>query len=105
VRQTVATVAIQKVGARKAFEVLRFVTGWALCWEELGHRPTMPEYVRWAGVLGVSSKTCYRDAQMFREAFDKCDDPSPLVRAARGRISKAGSLAGSTAVVAGLSIR
>jgi putative component of membrane protein insertase Oxa1/YidC/SpoIIIJ protein YidD len=104
-RVAVAALAIQKVGLRRGFAVLRIITGWAFCWNSLGHRPTVSEYAIWAyETAGVSKATSYSDIKLFRQVFDKCDDPSPVVEHQRAKIAEAGSQSMGAAIVAGLMV-
>jgi hypothetical protein len=105
-RHTVGSLAVQKGGLRNGWKVIRIITGWAFCWQELGHQPSVTEYIEWADSPGGTSRaTSYRDLAEFRKVFDKCEDPSPIVAEARRKIAAKGlSRLEGAAVVVGLPI-
>jgi len=93
-------VVVATLGLRKGWRVIRLITGWSLCWQTLGHEPTVAEFVEWSD---LSRATVYRDLELFRLVFTH-DDPSVLVGRARAQLVRARGEAATAAVVIGLPV-
>jgi hypothetical protein len=70
-------IAYAKTGSiLKASRVLAFVTAWGVVRRELGRQPTVDEYAKF---WREPRRTAYKHLEEFREAFDRCDWPDPVL--------------------------
>jgi hypothetical protein len=86
---TVLELAYARTGSMlKAARVVAFITGWAVTTRELGREPTVDEYAEW---WKENRATVYRHLALFREVFDRCETPAPVVAAMEAQRATAGS--------------
>lgn len=71
----------RRVGLRKTFKVLLFITAWGVVYEDLGRAPvSIEEYSDW---WKASRAKSFREQQLFREALPNEDTPTRLYELAR----------------------
>jgi hypothetical protein len=74
---SVLEVAYAKTGSMlKAARVVAFVIAWGTVRDELGRTPTVDEYADW---WRENRRTAFRHMAEFREVFDRCETPDPVL--------------------------
>lgn len=62
----------------KAARIVAFILAWGQLRDELDREPTVADYIE---VWGEKRSTAFKHLQEFREVFDRCDTPSPVLDA------------------------
>lgn len=95
--QALLVVAQRRVGLRKAFQALTFMTAWDMVRADAEAEPTIEDY---AAYWKVSPATAYREQKLFREAFPSETSPTRLLDLAAKQANSrepVGALLGKTA--------
>lgn len=78
-RASLIEVAYVRTGSMlRAARVVAFVQAWGVVRRELGRRPTMDEYIDF---WSERRSTAYKHLGEFREVFDRCEWPDPVLDA------------------------
>lgn len=72
----------------KASRVVAFVIAWGTTRQELGRRPSVEEF---ADYWGESRPTAYRQQALFRQVFDRCETPDPVLDLMEAQKAAAGA--------------
>lgn len=79
-------------GFRKGVRVGVFILDWAMCSQEVGHEPTITEFITWSK---EPRTTVFNHLREFREVFPEWETPQPFAdevdRRLRARRMKRGS--------------
>jgi hypothetical protein len=74
---TLIEIAYARTGSMlRAARVVAFIQAWGVTRRELGRTPTMDEYVDF---WGEGRSTAYKHLGEFREVFDRCEWPDPVL--------------------------
>lgn len=75
-RESLMTIAVQRVGPVQAYKALVFATCWGHCTKKLGRPPvTVDEYADW---WNKSRAMGFREQRVFRDAFPEHETPTAL---------------------------
>lgn len=81
-------VAYAKTGSMlKAARVMAFVIAWGTVRDELGRTPTVEEYAEW---WRENPRTAYRHMAEFRDVFNRCETPDPVLDLMAAQRAQAG---------------
>jgi len=96
--QPLLAVAQRRVGLRKAFQALTFMSAWDMV-RAAGHAKAEPTIEDYAAYWKISPATAYREQRLFREAFPGEASPTRLLELAAEQANSrepVGALLGKT---------